>query len=326
MSIATLLHAPVYLLAALGVAALALGGMLSAPRKRPPPLASIHAGAMKLDAADKPALTRFQARDGTWLAYRRYPSGGERVAILTHGSSAASDEMNPAAKALAAAAGVTAVAIDVRGHGASGARGDIAYVGQLEDDLADLLAQLRPSYPAARFELIGHSLGGGFTARIAAMPLGRQFDRFVLLAPFLGGRAPTSRPANGGWAIADVPRILALVALRRLGITLGQALPVIAYANEPSAAMHTTSIYSFRLLADYGPDFDWTTMKAAISSAAGKIKLIAGADDELMDARAYAGVLTPLGVAVTILPGVNHMGIVYEPAALQALVAAAKAS
>jgi len=324
MSIATLLHAPVYLLAALGLAVLTLGAMLAVPLKRPPPLASIHAGALKLDAVDKPALTRFQARDGTWLAYRLYPSGGERVAILTHGSSASSDEMNPAAKALAAA-GVTAVAIDVRGHGASGTRGDIAYIGQLEDDLADLLAQLRPSYPAARFELIGHSLGGGFTARIAASPLGRQFGRFVLLAPFLGARAPTSRPANGGWAIADVPRILALIALRRLGITLGQSLPVIAYANEPSAAMQTTSVYSFRLLADYGPDFDWTTMKAAIASAAGKIKLIAGADDELMDARTYSRVLTPLGVAVTILPGVDHMGIVYQPAALQALVAAAKA-
>ena len=50
--------------------------------------------------------------------------------------------MNAVAKALAEA-GVTAVALDIRGHGASGTRGDIAYPGQLDDDLADLIAELR---------------------------------------------------------------------------------------------------------------------------------------------------------------------------------------
>ena len=65
-------------------------------------------------------------------------------------------------------------------------------------------------------------------------------------------------------------------------------------------------------------------MKAAIHAAAGKLKLIAGADDELMDAPAYERELKPLGVDVTMLPGVDHMGIVAAPAALAAIVAAAK--
>jgi hypothetical protein len=43
-----------------------------------------------------------------------------------------------------------------------------------------------------------------------------------------------------------------------------------------------------------------------------------------MDAEAYKRVAAPLGVRVTLLPGVNHMGVVYQPAALAAIAAAVK--
>jgi hypothetical protein len=44
--------------------------MLATPVKSLPPLASIHAGALAIGREGKPELSRFQARDGTWLAYR----------------------------------------------------------------------------------------------------------------------------------------------------------------------------------------------------------------------------------------------------------------
>ena len=213
----------------LGAGALVLGAMIATPLTRPPTLASIQSGAMAIDRAGKPDLSRFQARDGTWLAYRLYPAQGERVAILAHGSSASSDEMHVVARELASQ-GVTAVAIDARGHGASGTRGDIGYIGQLDDDLADLVAELRKSHPNAKFELIGHSSGGGFAGRIANTPVGKEFDRFILLSPFLGVRAPTNRPNEGvgQWASVDLPRILALALLRGVGLDWGQSLPVIS--------------------------------------------------------------------------------------------------
>lgn len=324
MSFGVLPKLALWLLALIGAAALALAAMLAAPLHRPPPLASIHAGALAIDEAGKPELSRFQARDGTWLAYRLYPAAhGEtdRLAILAHGSSASSDEMNAVAKTLAAA-GVAAVAIDARGHGASGTRGDIAYIGQLDDDLADLVAQLRLAYPKAQLTLIGHSSGGGFVLRIAAGPAGALFDKFVLLAPYLGYSAPTNRPAEGPgrWAEPDIPRIVALLALRKLGIDWAQSLPVIAFANAPEARS-VTSQYSFRLLVNYGPPADW---KGALQAAAGRIALIAGETDELMDAPAYQSVVAPLGVRVMLLPGVDHMGVVHAPEALAALAAAAK--
>src|ERR1700678_2715852 len=192
-------HLPSLILAppaVFGVAVLALAVALAAPLRMPPPLASIQAGAMNIDQAGKPQLSRFQARDGTWLAYRLYPAADgatDRLAIIAHGSSASSDEMHIVARTLAKN-GIAAVAIDERGHGASGTRGDIAYVGQLDDDLADLVVQLRKSYADAKLTLIGHSSGGGFVLRIAGGPLAEKFDRFVMLSPFLGPRAPTTRP------------------------------------------------------------------------------------------------------------------------------------
>ncbi len=325
MSLASLPQLLLWLLALIGVAALGLGAMLAAPLTQPPPLASIHAGAMAIDDKGKPELSRFQARDGTWLAYRLYPAGqGEtdRLAILAHGSSASSDEMHPIARELAAS-GVAALAFDARGHGASGMRGDIAYVGQLDDDLADLVAHLRLTYPKARLTLIGHSSGGGFVLRVAAGPFGALFDRFVLLSPYLGYGAPTNRPSEGTgrWAEPDMPRIVAITILRRIGIDWPQSLPVIAFASAPEAAMFVTSRYSYRLLVNYGPPPDW---KGALQAAAGRIELIAGDKDELMDAPAYKRVVAPLGVRVTLLPDVDHMGVVHQPAALAAIAAAAR--
>src|ERR1700677_4948453 len=249
------------LLALIGVVAIALTLMLASPVRPPPPLASIHAGAVQIDKAGAPELSRFQARAGTWLAARLYPArtgARDQIAILAHGSSASSIEMNAVAKALAEA-GVIAVALDIRGHGASGTRGDIAYPGELDDDLADLIAELRKDYPDARFSLIGHSSGGGFALRIAGGKLGDAFDRFVLLAPYLGYSAPTNRPAEGPglWAQPDLPRIFASVLLDKLGIDWPQSLPAIAFADAPEAKMSVTSQYSFRLMQNYTAPLDW---------------------------------------------------------------------
>jgi pimeloyl-ACP methyl ester carboxylesterase len=323
MSLSTLTHVALGFLALAGAAAIAAALMLASPVRGPPPLASIHQGALRIDESGAPDLSRFQARDGTWLAYRLYrPASGarDRLAILTHGSSASSIEMHQIARSLAQA-GVTAVAVDIRGHGASGTRGDIAYRGQLDDDLADLVGELRKAYPTARFSLIGHSSGGGFALRIAGSALGDSFDRFILLAPYLGYSAPTNRPAEGPglWAAPDSPRIVATVMLERIGIDWPQSLPAIAFANVPEAKMGLTSQYSFRLLQNYTAPPDW---KGAFLRAKGRIAVVAGADDQLMDAEAYRRVLPPLGVSVTILPGVDHMGVVYRPEAIKAILAA----
>ena len=188
-----------WLLAAVGLIAIVLAALLAVPVKRPPELPYIHAGVVAVDQSGLPSLSYFQARDGASLAYRLYPAADgntQKIAIVIHGSAGHSTGMNEIAKRLAADDFVV-VAPDVRGHGASGTRGDIGYLGQLDNDLQDLLAELHREHHDAHFSLFGFSAGGGFALRVAAGKLASDFDRVVLLSPYLGYDAPSSRSAKG---------------------------------------------------------------------------------------------------------------------------------
>jgi alpha-beta hydrolase superfamily lysophospholipase len=208
-------------LAIAGASALLLTAMVATPLAYPPELKSISETARSVDRRNMPVLEHFAARDGTQLAYRHYPARGQvtgRVAILVHGSSGSSAAVHALSDALAAH-GVDTFAPDIRGHGGSGTRGDIAYLGQLDDDMADFVAIVRKAAPDAPITLLGHSSGGGFALRIASAPspIKDQFARTVLLAPYLGYDAPTNRPHSGGWASADLPRFLADAGFRGAG-------------------------------------------------------------------------------------------------------------
>ena len=151
----------------------------------------------QLDLTGLPPLRRYAARDGAPLAYRFYPGTRGDVAVLIHGTATESSVMNPLAKALNAD-GVTVYAPDLRGHGKSGKRGDISYIGQLDDDLADLVRSIRVPYPNARLTLIGFSGGGAFVIRIAGGPYGALFDRYIVIDPAIVYPSPIARPNAGG--------------------------------------------------------------------------------------------------------------------------------
>src|SRR5581483_6892569 len=270
-----------------GVVALGLTAMVANPLVRPPELKSISETARDVDRSTMPPLTRFSARDGTSLAYRHYPARGnatEAIAILVHGSSGSSVAAHALVDALAAH-GVETYAPDIRGHGGSGTRGDIAYLGQLEDDMADLVALVRKASPAAPITLLGHSAGGGFALRIASSPIQDQFARTILLAPYLGYDAPTNRPKSGGWASADLPRFFGIAALRRLGLDCCDALPTLAFAVPLHSESILASTYSFRLMRNFAT----RGYKDDLAAATRPVTLIAGADDELMLPANYAG-------------------------------------
>ena len=116
--------------------------------------------------------------------------------------------MHALAEALRAA-GVTAYVLDIRGHGGSGQRGDIDYIGQLDDDLSDFVTQLGPARRGETRTLVGFSAGAGFTIRFAGGRYGELFDRYVFLAPIFPG-APTLRQNAGGWTNIALPRIIAI--------------------------------------------------------------------------------------------------------------------
>jgi alpha-beta hydrolase superfamily lysophospholipase len=304
-----------------GAIALLLTAMIATPLARPPELPSISQTARTVDRSNMPPLERFSARDGTQLAYRHYPARGQatgRVAILVHGSSGSSAAVHALSDALAAH-GVETFAPDIRGHGGSGTRGDIAYLGQLDDDMADFVALVRKRAPDAPITLLGHSAGGGFALRIASAPspIDDVFARVVLLAPYLGYNAPTNRPHSGGWANADVPRFIALVAMRRAGVDCCEALPTLAFAVPPHSASTLAPTYSFRLMRNFAT----RGYRSDLAAVTRPLTLFAGAADELMLSDKYAETLHEVlpSADVKLLHGIDHMGVVSTPSAINAI-------
>src|SRR5882757_9806021 len=286
-------------LAIAGLAALLLVALVATPLKAPPELHSISAARGTVDLSTLPAVERFQARDGSALGFRHYAAQGAatgRAAIVVHGSSGSSGGTIHALSQALAGRGVETFAIDIRGHGASGTRGDIGYVGQLEDDLADFVAVLRKSVPSAPLTLIGHSAGGGFALRVAGSPIQNLFERTVMLAPYLGYDAPSTRRDSGGWASADIPRIIGLLALREFGITCCEALPVLALAVPPNSEKTLVAAYTDRLMRNFGTgDF-----RRDLATATKPLTIICGADDELMLADKYVEAVRGASVPVDV--------------------------
>jgi alpha-beta hydrolase superfamily lysophospholipase len=315
------LNAMKWLLCAVGAIALGLTALVATPIAPPPELHSISDGRGSVDMSTLPAIQRFQARDGTELGFRHYPATGPatgRAAIMVHGSTGSSATRNHALAVALAARGVETWAIDVRGHGVSGSRGDVAYVGQLEDDLADFVAVVRKTNPDVPLTLIGHSAGGGFVLRVAASPIQNLFARTVLLAPYLGYNAPTNRPNSGGWASPDIPRFIGLALLRRIGIDCCGSLPVLAFAVPPNSQKLLSGVYSDRLMRNFANHPDY---RGDFAAATRPITIFAGTDDELMLADKYTEAvrgITP-AVDVKLIEGVNHIGIVAAPKAVSAI-------
>jgi alpha-beta hydrolase superfamily lysophospholipase len=290
--------------------------------KAPPPLAYVRDETVARDRSDLPAIRHYRARDGSELAYRAYPAVNPiGAAVLVHGSVGSSADVHEIAKALRDTS-IDSYALDMRGHGASGPRGDIAYIGQLEDDLGDFLDTLDRQNVPARRVLVGHSAGGGFALRVAARPLGERFAGMILLAPFLGTDAPTTKAGLNDWAHVAMPRIVVLTILDKLGIPWFGGLPVVAFAVSAEDAHYVTPTYSFRLAANFGPDRDWRGDIAAVHRP---LIVMAGDGDQVFRADRYesAYAISP-DAHVEVLPGIDHMSLTGAPSALAAISAAAR--
>lgn len=303
-----------------GLIVLVLGGLAAvlafdAPVK-PPPLASVSEPFAHVDFSDLPVVRTYPARDGTKLGYRVYDGGGAQAVVLIHGSSDDGAGLHPLAKALRDAGASVYVPV-LRGHGTFGRSGDIDHIGQLEDDLADFVAVLRPLHPGASFSLIGFSSGGGFVLRVIATPDEKLFDRFIMISPALPPGSATIRPDTGGWVSVAKPRIIVLALCNRLGIDWFNGLPIVAFATSPKAP-NLTSAYSFRLAVDFGAPRDYL---AALGRSKKPVALLVGGSDELFFPDGFAPLLKPArpDLPITIVPGIGHIGMTVTPEGIAAV-------
>lgn len=287
------------------------------------------ADAVEADYSDLPDPTRYSARDGATLNYRYYASDNpsNRIIVLVHGSSWHGMQFHKMAAALSKQGQGDVIVPDLRGHGAEPVtRGDINYIGQLEDDLADLIIHLEAIFGADRKVILaGHSSGGGLMVRFASGRHGDMADGVVLLAPFLQHDAPTTRPNSGNWAFPALRRIIGLSMLNNFGITSLNYLPIIKFniAEEVLDGRFGNTVtqeYSYRLNTGFAPRRDY---KRDLSYLKQPVLLLVGSDDESFYADQYEPLMAPLveDGEYQMIPSVNHIGIVLDDRAIKALSA-----
>ncbi|HJQ60444.1 MAG TPA: alpha/beta fold hydrolase [Vineibacter sp.] len=299
---------------------IALSGAIAFGTASPPPeLKSVSDPFKSVDFSDLPRTETLAVPHGSPVAFRRYgPATATSVVVAIHGSSASSASLHALGKAMAAQ-GIAVYAIDVRGHGATGRRGDVDYAGQPDDDLRRVIESVRAAHPAAKITLMGFSLGGAFALRNAANANGALVDRTVLLAPVLGPDAPTmKRGGDDPWARPYIPRIVGLGVLNRVGITAFDGLDAIAYAVPPGAERVQVSRYSWRLLrslvpSDYGQ---------SLATAPKPIAVVVGAADELFAVDMFEPTVRRhrKDAAVKVIAGINHIGLTLDLRALAELM------
>lgn len=306
VAISLAVSAGIYLLVAVGL-------VISDRHRDPPPdNTGLAFDELETDATTLPDRTTYTARDGAELDYRFYPSRSEQVLILLHGSGWHSRYLAPTAGFLSAENLAKVYTPDLRGHGEDPQRrGDTDHIGQLVDDLADLVALVRDRHPEATVIIGGHSSGGGLALRFAESGYRGQADAFLLLAPWLQYDAPTVRPDGAGWAAPYTRRIIGLTMLNRVGIDGLNHLPVITF-DLPEAYRDGTETltYSYRLNTGLAPD-DYTRALSAISQPT---LVVVGSEDGLFFPDQFGPVFDRyMDARVETVAGASHLGIALKP-------------
>jgi alpha-beta hydrolase superfamily lysophospholipase len=187
----------------------------------------------------------------------------------------------------------------------------VDYIGQLEDDLADLVSVIRKDTPNAMLIIGGHSSGGGLAIRFAGSRYGMQADAYMLLSPFLKYNAPTMRSDAGGWAQAHTLRIAGLTMLNNVGIHWFDHLTVIEFEMPQQARDGTETLcYSHRLNTAYAP----RNYKKDLREITQPLLVVVGGRDEAFIADQFEMVISQYtAVQVKLLPELTHMGVVVSP-------------
>ena len=264
-----------------------------------------------IDYSNLPDLQSYQARDGTDLSYRYYPAESDTVLIMLHGSGSHSRYLLPLAEFISSENLAQVYTPDLRGHGYDPIRrGDVDYIGQLEDDLDDFIAFIQSSNQNEMIIIAGHSSGGGLAIHFAGSEYGQQADAYLLLAPYIHHTAPTYNP-DAGWSRPYTMRLAGLSMLNNFGIHRFDYLTVIDF-NMPEETRDGTETleYSHRLLTSYHP----SNYKKDLGAITQPLMVVAGAADASFFVDQYEPLISQYtDVEVVLLPEVTHIGVIVGP-------------
>ena len=263
-----------------------------------------------------PGVENFEARDRSLIGFRHYRSTQptRTKLYLVHAETWDDLQFSATATALAFRLGVADVfTFDMRGHGQNPLhRGDVDYVGQPTDDLADLIRAT--SAPGDVIIIGGHSAGAAVAARLAAAPGQIKIAGLLLLAPVLSPDFVANKPNLGGWALPLTGRVAGLRLQNAIGIHWSDQEIAVQYAVpkpvwEGPLGFSVTSDYTWRFVRSLQlPSSDGSDF----ASVRAPYVAVIGGDDEVIDAAKLGPALKTFSKNgdTAVVPQETHFSIV----------------
>ncbi|TVQ35938.1 MAG: alpha/beta fold hydrolase [Geminicoccaceae bacterium] len=262
------------------------------------------------DAAPNGEAPHLVATSAGPVAYRRIGTGA-MAAVFLHGLFADGLAWR-SLPSRAAAHGLTALAFDLPGHGASGAR--VTSADALTDCLAEALAELAPE---ARYVLVGHSFGAIAAAGLAAR-LGERAVGLILSAP-----AGIGLRLDAGFVAAMLGAQTPDTLRHALELLGPEAGPISAAALEAELTRlrQARSGHAEAAVLAARDGVQTTDIRPLLDRCAPLPHVLVGRRDRVLDWQ-DALHLSPRA-AVHVCPEAGHMPHLAVPALMQELIAAA---
>ena len=266
--------------------------------------------------AEIPDAESYETRDKKKGYFRHYQAESNKVLILLHGVSEDGKYLFRLAQHLTSINLAQVYTPDLRGYGSNAERrGDVDYIGQIEDDLADLIHFVKEKHENASIILGGHSLGGGSVLCFAGSQYAKLVDAYLFLAPYIHPNAPMIRKSDdGGNSNVSLAKLIFLSLLEKIKIRSFHHRNVLT-VNKPAEIQHgsETLALSFRLVMSRIPQ----KYQEYIKSLSKPVLVLVGENDELFYPEKFEPVFSQNGKTKTVvIPRYNHDGILFGDEAL----------
>lgn len=253
----------------------------------------------------------FTVRDNKRIFAYRFPNHSENTIILIHGVASSAYLYNKMAGLLQEATQSEVYAIDLRGHGQSeGNGGDVDYINQYVDDIADIINEIRKEKPTGKIILAGHSMGGGIALRYAMEKEYEQPEGFLLFSPLLGQNSPAvsqGQPSENSdiepFMKIHIERIIGLTMLNEIGNHEYDSLPVLFFNLPETVPLRH---YSYRANKSMAPD-DYVAGLHAVNKP---MLVLIGSEDEAFSAEATKEAILKNSIGeIQIIEKASHNGV-----------------
>ncbi len=253
----------------------------------------------------------FTLRDNRKLFAYKFSKKSPNTIILLHGVGSSAYLYNRTAGLLQQSTQSDVFAIDMRGHGQSeGKAGDVDYINQYADDLADIIAVIRKEKPNGKIIIAGHSMGGGVILRYEMEKHKEKIDGILLFAPLIGHNSPAipqGSPIENDtiepFMKIHFARIIGLKMLNEINQHQHDSLPVLFFNLSESMPLRK---YTFRANMSMAPENYIDGLKAV---KVPMLVLIGSKDEAFMPETLKKAIIVNSKGEVRIIEGATHNGV-----------------